>query len=342
MEGIDFLSSMLLATLLGWVIVRLFHDFNKVFLIIAWAWKVAGTIALVLIFTYYYSDRTTSDIYRFFDDGLVLKSIALEQPDVFLEIFLNTYNDTPAFRANYLNQMNAWIKPYETGFYNDNHIMIKIHALMSFFSGGKILMHCVFFSFLSFIGILFLIKSLTQESSRNLTLLLTSILPSAWIWLSGGLKEALLVFSLGLIIHAANDLTEFSIKRTLKLLLGLLIAIQIKVYFIFALAPLLLWDILFMKLQIKKQLYWPLLLLISMALLLMIEFVGFSPLQHIVSKQHDFINHTNEISPGSAFFIPRLEENYLNLIMLAPFALVNALLRPFPWKKFNLLNGSWY
>lgn len=335
MEAVDFISSLLIATLLGWWMTWFFNDFHRAALAVTWAWKVVGTITLVILFTYYYPDRSTSDIYRFYDDGIILKNLAFESPSAFLEIFFNTYDDTPAFRGAYLNQMNAWIKPYETGFYNHNHLMIRMNAIMAFFTGGQILIHSIFFSFLSFSGILLLIKTFTTTQSRHLALILVSILPSAWIWLSGGLKETVLVFSLGLIIYTTQRGSVFSIKKWLLLSIGIFIVIQIKVYFILALAPLLLWDILSKRLHLKQLHYWSLLLILGAISLIILEHSGFSPLHHIVNKQHDFINHINEINPGSAFTIPKLEENYLDLFLAAPLALVNALVRPFPWEPIQ-------
>jgi hypothetical protein len=121
--------------------------------------KVAAGTALWWVYTYHYTDRSTADIYKYFDDGNVLFSALPAHPGDYLRMLLGIGNDTPHFNEAYYAVMNNWHRQYDTGYYNDAHTMIRFSALVRLFSFGVYHVHTVFASFLSLIGLVALYKS---------------------------------------------------------------------------------------------------------------------------------------------------------------------------------------
>ena len=66
--------------------------------------KVAAGIALALIYTFYYTDRSLADIYKYFDDGQIIANLFLTDPLTYFQIVSGIHTDTPEVQA-ILNSM---------------------------------------------------------------------------------------------------------------------------------------------------------------------------------------------------------------------------------------------
>ena len=98
--------------------------------------KVAAGIALWAIYTFYYTDRSTADIYKYFDDSKVLFDALNEKPVDFLKMLFGIANDSPYFDAHYYTVMNHWYKEFESNLFNDAHTVIRFNAFVRLFSLG--------------------------------------------------------------------------------------------------------------------------------------------------------------------------------------------------------------
>ncbi|MEX2596408.1 MAG: hypothetical protein WEC59_05695 [Salibacteraceae bacterium] len=329
-EGVIY--SILFAILGLFIISRIWKTHKTFVLVGAFSIKMVGAYVLTALFTYYYTDQSTSDIWRFFNDGLILKEVFFNNPSDFFRILFNLDYDSVLFREIYFDKMNSWNKPFESSFYNDNHIMIKINALIALFSFGFVEVHSVVFSILGFVGLLLLIDSLIPIQYRSSALILTCFYPSWLIWISGGLKETLLIFGAGLFI---SGIWRFEKKNPLisiiKMSVGGLTLISVKIYFVAFLIPALL------AYQIGRQFkYSALTMICSWLLLVSCCFMIFStlvgnPAIYIASKQQEFITHTQFTNPGSGFSMKPIEPELTSLVKQAPIALMNTILKPFPW-----------
>tara|TARA_B110000046_G_scaffold61814_1_gene69446 strand:+ start:2288 stop:2683 length:396 start_codon:yes stop_codon:yes gene_type:complete len=96
-------------------------------IVILYSSKMLGTLALQWLYTYYYPQRGTADIFRFYDDGLILFEVAKGNIGHYTRIMCGLYDPVDGFKSIYFEQMNSWIKPFEGGLYNDNIIMIKLN-----------------------------------------------------------------------------------------------------------------------------------------------------------------------------------------------------------------------
>jgi hypothetical protein len=157
---------------------------------------------LYLIYTRYYPDRSTADIFKYFDDGVILWKTAGERPDLFVELMLGIYDDSPE-TLNALSETRNWDAQFESGFNHSTRTMIRLHALLHLFSFGVIHVHAIIMSFLVLIGSVQLWKWLkTKVPNKDVTLqVLLFMFPSVLLWTSGALKESLVFVGFGIIAN---------------------------------------------------------------------------------------------------------------------------------------------
>ncbi|MDP4687970.1 MAG: hypothetical protein NWQ55_12385 [Salibacteraceae bacterium] len=337
MQIIGIIISLIIAGIFGFGLMKSEwinrSGFIKWVLIAALVMKVIGTYFQQALYTYYYTDRSTADIYRFFDDGVLLKEVFFfKSKSDFFSIMFNIRTDNTHFHHSYFEKMNAWIKPFESGFYNDNHIMIKLNALFNFISFDQYEVNGILFSLLGFTGLLALITSLIEKSNfRNLALILTCLFPSSLLWLVGGLKETLLIAALGGLIFSYFNIAingYYKPKILVLAFLSLVVLASVKVYFLMAIIPALIIHYVYVRFKLSAFAG-----IATWIAVIAIGFIGtktidFDSIGYISAKQTDFINHMDETKAGSAFKMETMEPTLIGLLKYSPVALSNSLLKP--------------
>lgn len=290
---------------------------------------ICGTI-LTLIYTYYYTDKENSDIYKYFDDSLIIyKSIANDPLD-FLKIITGIGCDNPYFHDTYFSKMAFWYKEWDYHLYNDNRTIVRFNAIVRLFSFGSIHVHTVVMSFLSFVGLFSIYKLFINFLKEKNILLIISIflLPSVLFWTSGVLKEGLLVFAFGLMIYKFYKLlNKFSIFDILIFTISVFILSLVKFYILLAALPSMI-ALIWLKYTDYKK---PLMKFLIVHLVLFTIALNIDYLTLVLhKKQKDFIVSLDDLSMvGSYFKIPELEPNALSIIKNTPIAIFNTLFRPF-------------
>lgn len=336
MQIIGILLALIYFSLFVWWLLRTrwFEQlgFSRIVVMSALSVKVLGNYVQQALYTYYYTDRSTSDIFRFFDDGVILKRVLFNSPKDFFQILFNWNIDNLHFKALYFDQMNSWIKPFESGFYNDNHFMIKLNALFNLISFDHYEVNGLLFTLLAFCGSLFLISYIIQDpKKRNFALLILILIPSNSLWLVGGLKETILLAGLGGFLFSYNKLfndRNFKRQYLTLFLITFFTLTSVKVYFFLGLIPALAANYLSNKYQlslVKGLLFWCLLVVFGLVVL---PIVGFDYVSYIVAKQHDFINHMNEAQAGSTIPMEKISPSFLGVLLFLPEALSNTILQP--------------
>lgn len=211
---------------------------NLVFLL-----KIAFGLALVWIYTHYYTDRKTADIYKYYDDARIMYS-AWQKGDYgdYLRMVFGISNDSPHFDSNYYTKMNHWYRQYDYGTYNDNHTIIRFNALVMPFAFGSFYVHTVFMCFVSLWGLTALYRAFAGFLPYKTKALFIAVflIPSVLFWGSGVLKEGILLFSLGFFMYSFFQV--FIHKRDIVLnLVMLVLAVFLllinKQYLLIATAP---------------------------------------------------------------------------------------------------------
>lgn len=256
--------------------------------------KVMSGFLLYLIYTYYYTDRSTADIWKYYDDGMVMYSALAQHPMNFVKMLFGIGNDTVQFQP-YYDQMNHWYRPYGSSIANDTHTIIRFNAFVRMFSLGHYNVHSVVANFLGLLGLTGIFSFLRQMAPAKEKWFFAGVflMPGMMFWASGVLKEPLLLFGLGLMLHGIQRYPEngMSAFRIALITLSLFVLITVKSYALIAILPgLAAW--LFYKRFSKVRPAMVFAGTYSILVLLVLVFTFFfpekSPIERLAQKQYEF------------------------------------------------------
>ena len=299
--------------------------------------KVLTGIALYSIYTYYYTDRLTADIFKYFDDGAILRDLARNDFSSFFSLFFGLECQTIECQET-LDSMRFWSKSYNFGLFNDNQTIIRLNALIHFISFGNYQIHNILFNFLSFMGLIAIWKFLKAKFpvKKWMLILCLFLFPTVLLWTSGVLKESILIFALGFFLYF------FFVKEGLKYkgmaIIFLALLFGIKPYVIISLLPG------FVILALLKIPNWKPVkaliigLVLTIGLGLLIHF--FSPMKVmdlVLDKQQVFSILAKANDAGSLYYFPEMK-SYSDLFIYAPLAFFNTLFRPFIWEANGMFS----
>jgi hypothetical protein len=301
--------------------------------------------ALFIIYTRFYRDRHTADIFKFYDDSERLyKNLFLSYPmDYFKLIF--GFKNTELMQIA-LNKTAFWYKPFETPLFNDNRTIIRLNMIIRLFSHGIYGIHAALFTFLSFTGLVAIYKGFRRFFNDKLYALKIAcfLTPSVLLWTSGILKESILMFGVGLIVllvsyYLSDRLVTYKRIAILVCCTGLLFVT--KPYILILLAPsfftLITWE-----LRISKSIALVFLasnLFVIFCIFIMGKYFPIFNVSHALYKmQQDFINVAHLSQSKSYFDSALLDDSFVSIVMHVPEALFNSLLRPFSFFGGSILS----
>ncbi|MDF1672438.1 MAG: hypothetical protein P1U41_02980 [Vicingaceae bacterium] len=304
--------------------------------ILLFSLKVVISIILTAIYTHYYKDRETADIFKYFDDSKIMFDALGNNPIDYIKMLFGLDNDNIYFTTKYYKNMGHWIRPYGNELFSDSHVIIRFNAFVRLFSFGFIQVHNIFINFITLSGLTAIYKAFKPYLVNKEKALFYSIalLPSLLFWGSGLLKEGLILFGFGfLTLHFFRIHKQFNFISILAIIVSCLIITYTKFYLLAALIiPLFGYTI---NKLLKKKSYVG--YLISGLTILIITYI----LQHvnpnwnivniIANKQQTFSRFIIEVETNSGFLLPELN-NTISIIKNIPNALNNTLIRPYPWE----------
>jgi hypothetical protein len=136
---------------------------------------------------------------------------------------------------NFLKRTTTWDKSSSEILYNDNRLLLRLHALIHFISFGNYFVHALFSCFLSFIGINWIYKTFKEQfKNREICFYLIWVLfPGVWFWTSGLFKEGPALFILGMLLISLKRvvaLRKYSVKNLVMLFIVLQLSVAFKSY----------------------------------------------------------------------------------------------------------------
>jgi hypothetical protein len=120
------------------------------------------------------------------------------------------------------------------------YTIIRVNALMRNFFDGFYFYSFLFFSFLSFIGGFYLYKFISDKTdlSEYVIIGLIFLVPNILFWTSGLHKEALVLFSLGILLYSFNQFILFRCNISLIVaILSFLFLINVRMYMSLVIIP---------------------------------------------------------------------------------------------------------
>jgi hypothetical protein len=314
------------------------------YLVGVFALKLMFGFMLALIYSEHYSDRSTGDAYRFFDDAAVIhRSYSEAGPATYLKLLTGVGIEIDTTAMRYYREMTEMERPFYTGFINDNATIIRANALAMIFSGGYYHVHTVFWCFMSMMGLTALLRMLLQFFPRKRAAMFFSVflLPTVLFWGSGVLKEGILLLGVGLFLLGFFRYlySEHRKRDLLFIALGFSLLLITKGYVLFCMAPAIL-GLLLAKLSGGRR-FWLWFSIPHVAVVVLL-FIGPSLNDHfkiwelMSLKQDAFYNIATESGSGSVLDLPPINQA-ADVLTNAPHALATTYLRPWPWEWSNLL-----
>lgn len=329
----------IISTLVLIVIIYFFtkkngEGINPIWWSIAFGLKVLAGILLVYIYLDYYSDRESADMFKYYDDGRAIWESTRGNNKDFVKIVLGIYNkdEYELLKDKYLFKTNHWDRADFVPFRYENRLIIRINAALMPLTGGNFGLHLLFFIFIAFIGQYFLFKSIATFIPKKISFLIIFLFPSLLLWTSGILKEAIIIFIIGLWFYGLKMLIDKKyVLSVILLLISTLIAATVKVYIIIGLylsiLPLIIYKI------IKKYKVWQVYLCVFFIYILSIPLLkylfGLDLLTLIVNKLELTTNLAISENAGSMINPLKLDPTLFSFIINAPLAIINTFFRPF-------------
>jgi hypothetical protein len=298
--------------------------------------KVVAGVSLILIYTYYYTDPSKADIYRYFNDSVIISKLLFTQPLVWLKIMSGIgIEDADAMQAL---QPTQYFSHPGHDWVTDNTLIISAHVLLNYLSFNNIYINNLCFNFLSFTGLVALLRFFAPYFSNNCKVLLLPLflLPSVVFWSSGPLKEQLVFFFLGIYLTAQSG--EMLKPRWFNFVLAI-VALTGVAYLKPAVAIVLVLASLFLPVvnlyDTKRLIAVGLLAAFFVALAVSFNW-HYKACEVVIEKRNEFITLGLQENVGSFFDTRLIEANCSGLFLLLPSAFANSFLRPFVWDDGNL------
>ena len=202
--------------------------------------RISFGFMLFLLYTYYYPVRQDADTFKYFDDSKYMYDALWTNPGDYFQMLFGINCETEYFQSNYFDHMSNWVRSYDNGLFNDNRLVIRINALMRIFSFGSYHVHSIILSYLAFLGSFYLSRVFYDISrAKIITYFSVFMVPSLVFWSSGILKEAVLLFALGVFAYHFYQLLKrnYHTKHVVILMLMSCILIVMKLYVFAAFLP---------------------------------------------------------------------------------------------------------
>ena len=304
--------------------------------------KLFAGIALGLIYTYYYTDRLTADTFKFFDDSKVLFDALKNRPSDYFSMLTGINAGNPALQT-YYDTMNNWYDVHSP--FNDSRTMIRLNAFLRLFTMGYYYVHVAVICFLSFTGIIAILKVFTREFPlmAKEIFLVFMLLPSVLFWCSGLLKDSLVFFTLGTTLLLFDRLQYASGRKGINMLLFIvaiffLMISKLQVFLI--VMPLLLAWYITIRFKLNPMVAFTGVCIGFLATMYLtgLIFPNLDIGGMLIRKQQAFFKLAEASDAGSLIQIPELKPGFMNLLISIPVGLFTSLFRPFITDTGAVLN----
>lgn len=234
------------------------------------------------------------------DASILYGSLSNNFSDYFKMLF-GFYNEADSILLNqhYFSLMDKWNVVGNNEFLlNDNRAVTRVNAFIMLFSFGKYEVHALVMTFISFVGQWLLFKSFKQYfKNKELTLIIVLLfIPSFYFWTGAVLKEAIVVFLLGVFVYSFFKLflqTNRNWKYLAVLFFSIVMFLFVKPYVLAIVLPaLVIYAFLYKRtIRFKGMFYLVALSLIITSGILISKYVFKKDIVSvIVTRQNDFVS----------------------------------------------------
>jgi hypothetical protein len=306
-----------------------------------------GAISISFLMQYYYG---YGDSFGYYNGGTVIRDMISK--DLFNVKYLFYSGQDLASAAEAMGYGDK-IPIQMPG--NANAVVMKVSAILSFFSFNSFLVISLFFGFFSFIGtwkLFYVFKELNHGRYIQLLGYTTICTPSLWLWGSGLLKEPICIGALGLAIYIIYKMfieKQFSFKNLLLLALLFYLITVVKSYITaLFLASVLLVFLVRLFTSIKN-------LALRAGAIVVFLFVVFVSVMNLdidsymdelvytsYSQIESFQNNYEAVQADdenskAGFAIKDIKPTFSSLVLNSPGVIASCLFRPFIWESRKII-----
>ncbi len=293
---------------------------------------VAG-IAVGLLYIYYY-DR--SDTWIYFKEGLKVNALINDSIITYLQFLWNSQGSETFLENLYYTDHRALF-------------MVKITSLILILSADHYWLAAVVFSVISFWASWKICQTIHQYFPQHLHANVFSflLLPSVVFWSSGIVKETIALAALFYLCHIFLQLYKQSTLRWhqwLMLILSLWLLYNLKYYYLAVAFPVMLTTYTIKNIPwrwIHQRFFFETIAWLLLFSLLSLGATQIHPNFHpdrflsvLYNNYQDFIAFSD---PEDVMRFSSLAESWKSVILLAPWAFISGLFRPFLWECHNSL-----
>lgn|GEM_PF-1541220 len=314
--------------------------------IILFLLKLSGAVSIYLVYTYYYPNRQTAEIFKHFDDAQIIYSSLYKAHFSGYVKFVFGTSDNNSLIDDLSLKLSFW-KPATDSILNVDTFLIRLHCVINFFSFGFYSIHVLLFSFLSFLGSCFLYEVFIRyfKDSKRFIIVGLFCIPSVVFWTSGTIEDTLLLFFTGLICYSLMQISlvkKIGFNFFLLLLCGGSFVI-IRPYLLVAFLPII--SFLLLSFVTKKHplIYIGLFNLGLLFLLLTIQLIvpSINFLTSITYVQVDLLDVASEMHAHSVIDVYPLNGTIESFIKAIPKAVWNVFLEPISMKNRSIVTLSY-
>lgn len=320
---------------------------KKTFVIAFWL-RMAGAIFYSLLLQYYYG---YGDSFGFYNGGNVISGMIRQDITAVKYLFYPAKDVVAAAKAMGFADSIPVSMPNDS-----NAFIMKLSAIVSFFTFNKYMLISICFGFFSFIGVwklFYVFYQLNEKKQVNLIAFFVLFLPSLWFWGSGLLKEPVCLGALGIIIYLfyKNFIEKKFSKRDMIVLVVMLFILTVVKSYITAILSISFFAILIYKalekirIKIFRIITVVLIVFAVTITMLSIDITSYmksfvddsvTQLEHM-QKSYQLADEMDDVGSKGAFSLSEFDPSIASLISHAPAVIATCLFRPFVWESRKII-----
>jgi hypothetical protein len=316
------------------------NSLTKKYYFLALNLRMFGAIALGFVYQFYYNG---GDTYNFFHDSLIIWNALLDKPDVGIQILTDTPGTLNPATQPYTNYMYFYVD-------KSTMIIVKASAVLGIITYHTYLANAFFLAFFSFTGVWAMYRAFVDVYPMLYKRFAFAcfMMPSAFFWGSGLMKDTLVVGALGWAFYGFY----FGVIKKQKILKNVLILIAalwlmqaVKIYVAMCFLPSAsIWLFLQYRANMKAALVRALMLPIVLLIALPIGLLTVSKLTEGTRYSFDSIGETtktntewNAVSGNASYSLGEYDGSVGSVISKFPAAVFVSLFQPFLWQARNVV-----
>ena len=312
--------------------------------IIAFVLRMAGSVFYCFLLQYYYG---YGDSFGFYQGGNVIYKMI--QQDITAVKYLFTPAKDIIAAAKIMGFGDDIPESMPNG---SNAFIMKLSAVLSFFTFNKYMLISICFGFFSFIGIwklFYVFYKLNNKKNVRLLIFFVLYFPSLWFWGSGLLKEPVCVGALGIIVYLfyKNFIEKrFSFRDMLAILFLLVLLTIVKSYITAILLVSFLMALIYsairkIKTPVFRIIFIALLLLTVIISLITVDissyiksFVDDSVSQiQLFQKGYQSVQEMDDVGSKANYSVSSPDASLESILANSPAVIGTCLFRPFVWES---------